>query len=66
MESLPYTKRRKEYPMKLWFLFFAAVLPAALPPWWVLSPVMSREGSLTTAVLFFSRLSPLYSRPSLL
>ncbi|CAH8330306.1 unnamed protein product [Eruca vesicaria subsp. sativa] len=35
-------------------LAFTVVLLTALPPWWVFSPTMSREGSLTNVVLWFT------------
>ncbi|CAN6801635.1 unnamed protein product, partial [Brassica oleracea] len=39
---------------ELWFVVFTAVLLTAPPLWWVSSPTMSREGSLTTVVLWFT------------
>ncbi|CAH8389391.1 unnamed protein product [Eruca vesicaria subsp. sativa] len=47
-------RRRHE----LRFLVFTVVLLTALPFWWVFSPTMSREGSLTTVVLWFTGALP--------
>ncbi|CAN6919148.1 unnamed protein product, partial [Brassica oleracea var. botrytis] len=43
---------------ELWFVVFTAVLLTAPPLWWVSSPTMSREGSLTTVVLWFTGTFP--------
>ncbi|KAF3580654.1 hypothetical protein DY000_02033119 [Brassica cretica] len=43
-----------QWRQELWFVVFTAVLLTAPPLWWVSSPTMSREGSLTTVVLWFT------------
>ncbi|CAF2049947.1 unnamed protein product, partial [Brassica napus] len=43
---------------ELWFVVFTAVLLTAPPFWWVSSPTMSREDSLTTVVLWFTGTFP--------
>ncbi|CAF1744124.1 unnamed protein product [Brassica napus] len=48
------SQRSFQWRQELWFVVFTAVLLTAPPLWWVSSPTMSREGSLTTVVLWFT------------
>ncbi|KAG2249689.1 hypothetical protein Bca52824_089317 [Brassica carinata] len=51
-------RRSLRWRQELWFVVFTAVLLTAPPLWWVSSPTMSREGSLTTVVLWFTGTFP--------
>lgn len=51
-------RRSLRWRQELWFLVFTAVLMPAFPLWWVSSPTLSREGSLTGVVLWFTGTFP--------